>query len=66
MDPIIILNEVKICLFQLLLLLLVVLFLKDIILGRVNLWWGELVCLSWAETTASNCCTKEKRKHTEV
>ena len=27
---------------------------KYILLGRINLWWGELVRRSWAEATAPN------------
>lgn len=28
---------------------------KYILLGRIDLWWGELVSWSWAEATAPNC-----------
>lgn len=31
---------------------------KYILLGRVNLWWGELMSWSWAEATAPNCWKK--------
>lgn len=28
---------------------------KYILLGRIDLWWGELVSGSWAEAAAPNC-----------
>lgn len=37
---------------------------KYILLGRKDLWWGELVTWSWAEATAPDCWKKKTTKHT--
>lgn len=38
---------------------------KYILLGRKDLWWGELVTWSWAEATAPDCWKKNNKTHTQ-
>lgn len=40
---------------------------KYILLGRKDLWWGELVTWSWAEATAPDCWKKNQQNtHTII